>query len=299
MNLLSSNSSGYDLHISILYPFFNFSLASSPRSCTQTRPISPLPPHFLVLPMLSILVGCIFCLFQVLLINVTRKRPQYWKLWKAWMFHWRFFWKVLIFGERKTKFYNFFNKFNIRLLISIPWPGTMKLFKSQYKAHNEYFLLHTFISVGLWNNFLKLIHCFLRRVPESWRLELFVKPICILETMKATESIFLDKFMWDPYTFKYITIERIDEDLKELLNANIYKKVTGVNYWGETLWIHKESVTITKGEIDGVVDKQDLRSCWKMGTCCNWSWNVGTFMIFHDATKNGEWNYLLGYFNFT
>ena len=60
MNLLSSTSSGYEKHMSILCSFFNFSLASSPRSCTQPCIISPLPHHFLVLAMLLILFGVIF-----------------------------------------------------------------------------------------------------------------------------------------------------------------------------------------------------------------------------------------------
>ena len=64
--------------------------------------------------------------------------------------------------------------------------------------------------------------------------------------------------------------------------------MVGVTDWGETLWVHEESVKLTKDEIEGVVYKQGLRCGWKMGTRFNWSWNVGTFMIFHDANKNGE-----------
>ena len=64
--------------------------------------------------------------------------------------------------------------------------------------------------------------------------------------VEGAESIVMDTFPWDPYKFKYITIERLKEDLKELLDANSYKKVMGVTDWGETLWIHEESVTLTK-----------------------------------------------------
>ena len=70
MNLFSSTSSGYEKHISILYPLFNFYLASSPRSCTQPCPIYPLTLHFLFLPMLLFLVGCHFLL---VLINIHQR----------------------------------------------------------------------------------------------------------------------------------------------------------------------------------------------------------------------------------
>ena len=55
-----------------------------------------------------------------------------------------------------------------------------------YKSivHNEYLLLHKFLFVVLCNNFFKLIQCFLWHVPESWRVELLVKPRCIFETIK-------------------------------------------------------------------------------------------------------------------
>ena len=142
------------------------SLASSPRSCTKPRTIFPLTPSSIVLSMILILVGCHFFLFRVIIINVTRKRPQCWKLWQARMFHWRFFWKVLLFGVRKTNFYKVFKNFNTRILISHPWPWTMRLFKSQSKVHNEYLLPHTFLFVGLCYNFIRLIHCFLWCVPE-------------------------------------------------------------------------------------------------------------------------------------
>ena len=59
-------------NIPIMYPFLNFSLASSPHSCTQPRPISPSTPHFIVLPMLLISIGCQFLL---VLINIHQRHP--------------------------------------------------------------------------------------------------------------------------------------------------------------------------------------------------------------------------------
>ena len=120
------------------------SMASSPFSYNQPRPISPLTPHFLVIPMILISVGCHFCLFRVIFIIVTCKHPQCWKLWQARMFHWRLFWKVLIFGESKTNFYKVFKNYNIRILISFFWLWMMSFFKSQSKLQNEYLLPHTF-----------------------------------------------------------------------------------------------------------------------------------------------------------
>ena len=86
------------------------------------------------------------------------------------------FGRFFLFGVRKTNFYKVFKNFNSKILISIPLPCMMSFLKSQSKVHNEYLLLHTFLFVGLCNNFLKLVHCFLRRVPESWRVEFLVNP---------------------------------------------------------------------------------------------------------------------------
>ena len=40
-------------------------MASSPRSCNHTRLIPPLTPHFIVLPMILILVGYQFLLVPI------------------------------------------------------------------------------------------------------------------------------------------------------------------------------------------------------------------------------------------
>ena len=73
INLLFSKSSGYEKHISILYPFLNFFLVSSPRSCSQPRLISPLTPHFIVLPMFLILVGSSSGSFEYIYIVFLRQ----------------------------------------------------------------------------------------------------------------------------------------------------------------------------------------------------------------------------------
>ena len=72
MNLFYSTSSGYEKHISNLYPFFNFSLAISPHSYTHPHPISPLVPNFFVLQIILILVGCHFLLVTI---NIHQRLP--------------------------------------------------------------------------------------------------------------------------------------------------------------------------------------------------------------------------------
>lgn len=112
--------------------------------------------------------------------------------------------------------------------------------------------------------------------------------------VEGAETIVMDKFPWGSYKFKFITIERPKDDLKNMLEANGYIQAMEVTDWGETLWIHEESVALTKKEINDFVDKNNLRCTWKKGACRGWSWNVrvlemGMLTVFNiGVAKNDE-----------
>ena len=72
MNLFSPTSSRYEKTFQFCILFSIFSLAISPRSCTQHRPISPLTPNVFVLKMLLILVGCHFLIVPS---NIHQRHP--------------------------------------------------------------------------------------------------------------------------------------------------------------------------------------------------------------------------------
>ncbi len=85
--------------------------------------------------------------------------------------------------------------------------------------------------------------------------------------VEGAETIVMNQFPWDTYKFKFITIERPKDDLKEMLIKNGYIQAMEITNWGETLWIHEESVALTKKEINDFVDTHGLRCRWRRGMC--------------------------------
>ena len=59
----------------------------------------------------------------------------------------------------------------------------------------------------------------------------------------------MEHFPWSDYSFKFLTIERPKDDLKEKLKLNGYKMVLVLTSYGETLWIHQPSVLLSLEEI--------------------------------------------------
>ena len=67
--------------------------------------------------------------------------------------------------------------------------------------------------------------------------------------VEGAESIVMEHFPWSDYSFKFLTIERPKDDLKEKLKLNGYKMVLVLTSYGETLWIHQPSVLLSLEEI--------------------------------------------------
>ncbi|GFH56603.1 hypothetical protein CTEN210_13079 [Chaetoceros tenuissimus] len=60
--------------------------------------------------------------------------------------------------------------------------------------------------------------------------------------VEGAETLILQDFPFDQYTFRFMTIERPKPDLIQLLNNHGYREVKKLVEWGETLWIHESSV---------------------------------------------------------
>ncbi|KAL3769352.1 hypothetical protein ACHAW5_008780 [Stephanodiscus triporus] len=67
--------------------------------------------------------------------------------------------------------------------------------------------------------------------------------------VEGAESMVMEHFPWSDYSFKFLTIERPKDDLKEKLKLNGYKMVLVLTLYGETLWIHQPSVLLPLEEI--------------------------------------------------
>lgn len=67
--------------------------------------------------------------------------------------------------------------------------------------------------------------------------------------VEGAESLVMEHFPWSDYSFKFLTIERPKDDLKQKLKFNGYKMVLILTYYGETLWIHQPSVLLPLEEI--------------------------------------------------
>ncbi|GFH48961.1 hypothetical protein CTEN210_05437 [Chaetoceros tenuissimus] len=70
--------------------------------------------------------------------------------------------------------------------------------------------------------------------------------------VEGAETLILQDFPFDEYTFRFITIERPKPHLEKLLNKHGYREVMKLVYWGETLWIHEKSVLLSTNEIAGL-----------------------------------------------
>jgi hypothetical protein len=68
--------------------------------------------------------------------------------------------------------------------------------------------------------------------------------------VEGAELIVMKDFPFDKYTFKFLTIERPKPELIDLLQNQGYRQVKKLTHWGETLWVHDESVALSKEEID-------------------------------------------------
>jgi len=92
--------------------------------------------------------------------------------------------------------------------------------------------------------------------------------------VEGAETIVMDKFSWDTYTFKFLTIERPKDDLQNILKTNGYRKVMDVTHWGETLWANEKEILLTNDEMKKIAKDKKLE-CYK---CVGEKW-------MHEITK--------------
>lgn len=59
--------------------------------------------------------------------------------------------------------------------------------------------------------------------------------------VEGAEYLIMQHFPFDRYQIKIITIERPNQQLKDLLEANGYLFLKELAWWGETLWAHKST----------------------------------------------------------
>lgn len=78
---------------------------------------------------------------------------------------------------------------------------------------------------------------------------------------EGAKALVMDNFPWKDYTFKFLTVDSPDEDLTQALNSHGYEMVRKLSASGETLWIHNESVLLSKEEIDTVAQRSYPSRC--------------------------------------
>lgn len=78
--------------------------------------------------------------------------------------------------------------------------------------------------------------------------------------VEGAETIVMDKFSWDRYTFKFLTIERPKNNFQNILKKNGCQKVIDVTSWGETLWANEKEILLTNDE---KIAKDKKIECYK------------------------------------
>merc|ERR1719410_1249144 len=67
--------------------------------------------------------------------------------------------------------------------------------------------------------------------------------------VEGAETLVMQNFPWEEYSFKFITIERPKEDLKMILQLNGYKFAMKISTYDETLWFNEEKVLLSDREM--------------------------------------------------
>jgi hypothetical protein len=67
--------------------------------------------------------------------------------------------------------------------------------------------------------------------------------------VEGAESFVMENFPWDSYSITFLTIERPKEDLRQRLKSEGYIMMLTLTLYGETLWIHQPSVSLSHEEI--------------------------------------------------
>lgn len=74
--------------------------------------------------------------------------------------------------------------------------------------------------------------------------------------VEGAESVVMEGFPWDKYTFKLITVERPKDDLLAALKQNGYELLGENSDWGDQTWIHSPSFS----------DLDSIREQWNDGS---------------------------------
>jgi hypothetical protein len=78
--------------------------------------------------------------------------------------------------------------------------------------------------------------------------------------IEGAETYIMKNFPLSSYRIKIMTVERPDKDLRQHLEANGFKFMGYIKWWGETLWIHNDFMNeLDLSVLDGVAkEKQSM-----------------------------------------
>ena len=71
--------------------------------------------------------------------------------------------------------------------------------------------------------------------------------------VEGAESLVMEDFPWDEYTFRYLTIERPKDDLKATLQTQGYVHVAVLGTFGEELWMNTKHAGLSFDEASDIV----------------------------------------------
>jgi len=72
--------------------------------------------------------------------------------------------------------------------------------------------------------------------------------------VEGAESLVMEDFPWDEYTFRFLTIERPKDDLKSTLQTQGYVAVAHLGTFGEELWMNTKYAGLSFDEASDIVE---------------------------------------------
>lgn len=77
--------------------------------------------------------------------------------------------------------------------------------------------------------------------------------------VEGAEHLVMRDFPWERYSFRFLTIERPNDDLKILLQLHGYRLARTISSYDETLWVSEENVGLSEEEIDTICDRVGIK----------------------------------------
>jgi len=77
--------------------------------------------------------------------------------------------------------------------------------------------------------------------------------------VEGAEGLVMKDFPWSVYSFKFMTIERPNDDLKMLLQSHGYRLARTISRNEETLWVNEEEVKLSEEEIDQIAESVGIQ----------------------------------------